>query len=720
MAQGPEPLAEGTVVAGLYQIGPVLGRGGFGITYLADDLQRQAPVAVKELAPMAAIRRPDGSIEFNVEPELARRLRHQFIAEARLLQKLSVRGVPQVRACVQENGTSYYVSEFIPESRTLSRVLQAEGRLKADDVRHIVLKLLDTLAALHRRGILHRDIKPANILIKDLHEPYLIDFGSAREWHHDVTMEHTVLITPGYAPLEQMSRRARRGPATDIYGLCATAYALLMGEPPAEATERASGAPLVSIRAFRPDVDPPFARAIEMGLELRFEDRPQSAEEFLELLAPESVQHEGAELVRNLDEKRVKLMHLRFDRRQCPSCGGVLDEPKPLKKGVCPVCREASLTQRKTNQQVCPCCRVGVLHRVDNSVVLKFCPSCRTTKLAFAMSLIPGSTKKAECPDCHKKLEFKGTLVREPNGEWVAVHELCALSGRSREVYCCDVCEGQFDVMPDGRRKRMHPKPQHDDWVELYPEEWANVAAGLEPGTGNTWCPACEADFFTEGDKITLLAKGIEDPYHYAEGYVGRLLRQDDLPWIGAGKLSGKPGLFCAGCETEFDYFPEGLLLFRSSDKQLRRHADQVFTLPDWHRIAQDLPLQGEEADLDRQVRTALLDAFCRGDVSFDPRDENLVWKGAAFEGYKKWNIVAKRDEISFHRLVKHKQFPLTELTRVSATGDNLELHCADGSTSQWTIEPVQLTFKLESGRETLGLGAEHLARALLAAAKKR
>ena len=222
-----------------FEIVETLGRGGFGIVYLATDKVRDDKVVIKELAPSGVRREEDGLLDLGANGP---RLRQSVLDEARMISKVNLRGTLHVRATFSELGTAYYVSEHVPDARTLDLILREEGPLPIDGALDIFFQVLETLEGVHRKGILHRDIKPSNILVNGKGEAVLIDFGSAREWHGDADSTHTVQFTPGYAPPEQMSQRARRGPATDLYALCATLYDSVTGEPPASATESAEAA----------------------------------------------------------------------------------------------------------------------------------------------------------------------------------------------------------------------------------------------------------------------------------------------------------------------------------------------------------------------------------------------------------------------------------------------------------------------------------------------
>ena len=203
----------------------------------------------------------------------------------------------------------------------------------------ILLQLLDILEGIHAKRILHRDIKPSNILVSPKGEVFLIDFGAAREWHADSAALQTVLFTPGYAPLEQMSDRGRRGPVTDIYALCATAYHMFAGYPPRPSAERADGTEIVPLSRLRPDLDQPLLQAIMAGLRLRFNERPQTVAELRALLIVPDPDEPSLSTVEALDATALRLSRFSFKRNECPVCSGILERPRPLRTGICPVCR---------------------------------------------------------------------------------------------------------------------------------------------------------------------------------------------------------------------------------------------------------------------------------------------------------------------------------------------------------------------------------------------
>ncbi|MEC4815445.1 MAG: tetratricopeptide repeat protein, partial [Scytonema sp. PMC 1069.18] len=141
------------------------------------------------------------------------------------------------------------------------------------------------IKVLHANRLLHRDIKPDNILIDRNDRAILIDFGATNEFIAGQTREMSVTLTPGYAPLEQYSYRGKRFPATDFYALSASMYELLTGQLPAAATDIVNGSEkLIPPRQLRPNLSPLIEKVILTGMQLKVEDRFQTADEFIDAL----------------------------------------------------------------------------------------------------------------------------------------------------------------------------------------------------------------------------------------------------------------------------------------------------------------------------------------------------------------------------------------------------------------------------------------------------
>jgi len=714
MSQGPAPLWEGIILDDRYAVEGVLGRGGFGITYRAHDLKTDTEVAIKELAPLGSIRGSGGELTFEaLGVSAAERLRHQFTHEADILSRLRAPRVPLVRRTFHEHATGYMVTDFVPNARTLAEVQRLEGRLPVELVQSLCEDLLESLAVIHQNGLLHRDIKPANILITDAGLPYLIDFGSAREWHADFTTGHTVLFTPGFAPMEQMSDRATRGPGTDLYGLAATAYTLLTGSPPPSAIDRSTGQVLIPLSGVRPDVTPHFAAAIHQALELQLYDRPRSAPEMLRAIQTRDTDSAELESLRDLDSRRFRLQRFRFDSRQDPISGEPMEDPKPLSADACPVCREGSIRTRAIPKRTCPTCRVGIVHEFHPRFPIPICPSCHIGRMTGRKKLLSRKPpEELECPTCSFKLTADGDAWVDADGNQRTSAEWNELAQRAAHVFLCDACDAQFDEQADGRWRRMTPDTNQDGYRVLYPDEWARVGAGLNPGAGNASCSQCRADFFVERDTITLLADGGSDEFGFAAEYTGRLISRHQLPWLAVGKESGNPGLVGMKSGTEFDRDPGGWRLVRSRAPQFARLVGEIKTLENWHRVAQDLPEVGDEGGLEDQLQETLRDAVLAGEISFDAKAEHVVWKGKAQDAAtgKVLKYELTTDGLTYGAL-RRKFIDLVDLEGIRAEGDDLWFSPDRGiSEYHWVLDPVELTFRLESGRARVQLDAEDFA----------
>lgn len=220
-----DAIPPGTVLANRYEVGELLGLGGFGATYRAVDQARfRAPCVVKELLPSRR------------DNETARRL---FEREARLLASIVHPQIPALHAYFEEAGRFYLVQEYI-EGRTLKELLEASTRLPEVDVRRLVEQVLTVLTYLHglEPPLIHRDIKPANIILSTQGTAYLIDFGAVREVI-GADDNQTAIGTAGYTPREQAVGRPR--PSSDLYALGATALEMISGEHPLEWHDRNTG-----------------------------------------------------------------------------------------------------------------------------------------------------------------------------------------------------------------------------------------------------------------------------------------------------------------------------------------------------------------------------------------------------------------------------------------------------------------------------------------------
>jgi serine/threonine protein kinase len=695
MSVEPRALEPGTLLAERFELQSELGRGAFGIVYLARDLHRNDSAVVKELAPAGTVR--TGS-HITLPSDSAQRLRQNFLNEAYTILRLRIPGVLPVRAAFAENGTAYFATDHLPNARSLEAVLREQGPMPIDGALDILYQCLETLEAIHAKGILHRDIKPSNILVNSRGEATLIDFGAAREWQADSLSTHTVLFTPTYAPLEQMAERARRGPPTDLFSLCATFYELVSGRKPEGATDRATGALLTPLGALLDGVDATVAGAIERGLALKYTDRPQSVEDLRALLRKETLPSGGLGLL-ELDAKAVRLQKFSFAKRQCPACSGILSEPKPLRRGECPVCHKGTIKTRPILRATCPFCRNAPLRRKRNEDPLRTCPHCGTGWLTIKKKGLLSKDLTGVCPDCNSVFtadQLTDGLRRE--------------LGRSAWVWHCDGCGAQLDERPDGRllAKVQTAKCAHR---ELYPEEWDCVAAGLEPGAGNAECSHCGADFYSEGNRATLLGSST-DPFGFALAYAGRNLELSDMQWLAVGKSSPEPGFVCEQCSAEFDREGEYLRLIRTTNGRLSAHMGEPNTLADWHRIAQDLPRLGSEGELEEILTAQIAASYVAGEIGFDDAN-SIVWKGSAELNGGSGTLLIDLAAISFGGMLRKRKWPLDALRSAKWEG-GLELSFkGEPDPHTFLVEPVVLTVSLESGKYSAELTGAELAQRL-------
>lgn len=260
---------------GPYRLIRVLGTGGFGIAYLAEDLLLGTQVALKEYFPQELAQRDETGKVVPLEgcEELFATGKLQFLAEARLLANLRSQYIVRTRHCFEALGTVYSAMEYVNGETLQFHLDQQGGMFPYHHVLLLARPLLEALEELHAHGCIHRDIKPENIFLTRQMQPILLDFGSARP--SNGKNPGLLSASPGYAPPEQLIPNGIQGPWSDIYALAATFYYMLTGTVPPTADMRLAGVPLT------PPSD--LARVpIEIdswllaGLNLKWSQRPES------------------------------------------------------------------------------------------------------------------------------------------------------------------------------------------------------------------------------------------------------------------------------------------------------------------------------------------------------------------------------------------------------------------------------------------------------------
>lgn len=279
----PTPLKAGEILRNRYKIRRIIGQGGMGSIYLADDLRLEGrQCALKEV-----------EHDRTLPGEMLQQARDQFLREATVLARLDHPNLPKVSDFFSIGGRDYLVMDFVPGKDLRTLMMEARQNktfLPEQEVLSWANQLADALTYMHiqKPPILHRDIKPGNLKLTPSGLLKLVDFGLVKILASD---EMTITILQGrgtalYTPLEQYGGDAGHTDArSDIYAFGSTLYHLLTNQPPAEARERfLHPDSLLQPRQLNPDISPRTERAILWAMSLHPDDRPQDVEAFRQAL----------------------------------------------------------------------------------------------------------------------------------------------------------------------------------------------------------------------------------------------------------------------------------------------------------------------------------------------------------------------------------------------------------------------------------------------------
>ena len=269
-----------------YEISDILGLGGFGITYLAHDLNLDHEVAIKEYFPVDLATRDESGNVQPVSPEHSERYHwglSRFLDEARTIGQFKHPNIVRVRNVFEANNTAYMVMDY-ELGESLQEILSRRKTLNEEDIKSVILPIIDGMRHVHAAGFIHRDIKPANIFMRVDGDPVLLDFGSARKSLENADKSLTSIFSRGYAPIEQYNTSDdSQGPWTDIYSLGATLYRAIAGVPPTDAIDRSAAISHTSNDTYVSAVEigkdkysMSLLEAIDHALKFKQQDRPQS------------------------------------------------------------------------------------------------------------------------------------------------------------------------------------------------------------------------------------------------------------------------------------------------------------------------------------------------------------------------------------------------------------------------------------------------------------
>lgn len=283
--EAPQHLPPGTILQEKYLLGRVLGHGGFGITYLAWDLNLDMKLAIKEYMPRDfATRSPDqtmvsvftGDLESHFEYGLK-----NFLDEAKTLAQFNNHpGIVGVRDFFKENQTAYLVMYYL-EGIDFKQYLETQGgKIPFQTALRIMLPVMDALREVHSTGTLHRDISPDNIYITAEGQVKVLDFGAARHAISEFSKSISVVLKPGFAPEEQYRSKGKQGPWTDVYAAAATLYRAIVGHTPPESLDRLEEDSIIPPSSLGVDIPKKAEAALLKALSVKASERYQTMEEF--------------------------------------------------------------------------------------------------------------------------------------------------------------------------------------------------------------------------------------------------------------------------------------------------------------------------------------------------------------------------------------------------------------------------------------------------------
>lgn len=584
---------------GHFTIGKVLGKGGFGITYLGSDMKLRRSVAIKELFPSGCTR-----VDTIVQPggnwpearfELAK---EKFLQEAQTLAQFQHPNICYVHSSFEENNTAYMVMEYI-KGNTLLRILKDHGSLDEENSVNCTLQLCEALRTIHNANVLHRDVKPGNILLADDGRVVLIDFGTAREFAAEAINHMTMMLTPGYAPIEQYTQSGKMGPFTDIYAAGATLYHLLTGRQPVAATDRANGAVLAQPYQLNPAISRTVSDAVMWAMQISPDQRPQNVDQFLAGLAgresgpvsrfsqgfDRSLEPEGADINPHKDRIEAILAELEAGTPQAPPSKhdeeidqitaqlGKLTKTKIKSFPVCPVCAESTMKEAtgESGEGTCPICKSAKLDIREHH--LRRCPVCRDGALESHQVEINSTM----CPVC---------------GAGAMVHEKRRKFGLAIDDWLvCLNCRAEMNLVLGGQARlaRVQSDPRGigkkylDQVLPLL--DWRQISTRHDKYLE---CPKCRAQFDADEDKNLTLVQSATDPFGVAARYKGQKLSRATWANLAEGFDTDAGNASCPACSATFniDTLRSEITVLRSDEAAYpwsKKMQGKAFALKAWY-----------------------------------------------------------------------------------------------------------------------------------------
>lgn len=295
-------LPTGSILMGNFLIGRVLGKGGFGITYQAYDAKYSKIIAIKEYFPIEfALRGADETaimVRDKKSVELFRKGVEKFYNEASFVASFSENpNIVRVYQLFYENNTAYFTMEYL-SGITLKDYVMRVGVLTPEQALYIADRVANAFSSIHAKNVLHRDVSPDNIMLCHDGSIKLLDFGAARQVYPEGSQLLSVILKPGFAPLEQYMRNGKQGEWTDIYSLAASLYYALTKQIPEDPQNRFEDD--AEFNMHTQNLPPPLLAVIRRAMELKYSDRYQSTKEFSEALAAVPIKRKPIKVPTNL------------------------------------------------------------------------------------------------------------------------------------------------------------------------------------------------------------------------------------------------------------------------------------------------------------------------------------------------------------------------------------------------------------------------------------
>lgn len=287
---------------GNFLIGRTLGKGGFGITYQAYDVKYNHIIAIKEYFPVEIALREAGETGIMVRDkksvELFRKGVEKFYNEAGFISEFSDNpNIVRVYQLFYENNTAYFTMEYL-SGITLKDYVSRVGTITTEQAMYIADRVVSALVSVHSKSVLHRDVSPDNIMLCADGSVKLLDFGAARQVFPEGSQLLSVILKPGFAPLEQYMRSGKQGEWTDVYSLGASLYYALTKQIPEDPQNRFEDDS--ELEKHMGVIPPELYIVITRAMKVKYAERYQSSREFADALAAVPIKRKPVKIPTNL------------------------------------------------------------------------------------------------------------------------------------------------------------------------------------------------------------------------------------------------------------------------------------------------------------------------------------------------------------------------------------------------------------------------------------